>query len=831
MLTKIYTLLFCAILTAGVYGQTVKRELKITRIVNSIKIDAELDETDWSNAQIATHFIELRPTPFRQEDSANATKIYLLYKNDGIYIGGYCHERNKDSIAAELSGRDGFGNNDFVGVIFDTYYDRLNGFEYFITPLGEQWDAKMSSGGNEDFSWNAVWKSAAKLQKDGWSFEMFLPYSAIRFGKKQQQDWGFNVVRRRQKSGQQLFWQPIDPTVNGFLSQEGLLKNLENIKPPVRLQFSPYFSAYVNRDGLTKNNTTQLNGGMDVKYGINQAFTLDMTLIPDFGQVVTDNRILNLSPFEQKFSENRSFFTEGTELFNKGNLFYSRRIGNSFPIHYGDAYTSLGANENVVKNPGQSKLLNATKLSGRTQRGLGIGVLNALTNTQFATIADTVTQNRRKFETDPLTNYNVFVLDQTLKHNSSISFVNTNTWRSGPDYDANVSSALFNFNDKTNTWNVGGNISISNLFGKEGKDITGYAHGLYFGKTSGKFNFNVWQELSNDKYDKSDLGYFTNNNTMDQGIWMAYNWNKPKGWYNYFKLNWEVWYGRLVSPIDLLRRREMMYQNAGGNINFNAQIKNLWTFGATLDFGLPYNDFYEARSHGRVFQNKGRVGLSGWWSSNAAKKLSWGGNFFTGTGSVFQRTSINGGLYGKIRFNSKFSVDYTVNIENYNNQPGWAYTGYTNNSALLDTVIFSRRKLNIVENIFNVKYSFNNRMWLTLRARHYWSKVDPLQFYELDKYGILQTPSTPFTKNVNQNYNFLSIDMVYNWQFAPGSFFSIVWKDVSENFYNTFEKNYFHNLGRTIGRPGYNNNNELNSLSLKVIYFLDYLSLQKNKKG
>lgn len=813
---------------AGAYAQTAKKELRIKRIFASIKIDAELNEADWGNAHLATHFTELRPTPFRVEDSTNATQIYLLYKNDGIYVGGYCHESNQDSIATEFAGRDGFGNNDFIGVIFDTYNDKLNGFEYFITPLGEQWDAKMSSGGSEDFSWNAVWKSAAKLQKDGWSFEMFLPYSAIRFGKKQIQDWGVNIVRRRQKSGQQLFWQPIDPAVNGFLSQEGLLKDLENIKPPLRLQFSPYFSAYANRDGLTKKNTTLINGGMDVKYGINQAFTLDMTLIPDFGQVVTDNRILNLSPFEQKFSENRSFFTEGTELFNKGNLFYSRRIGIE-PNYTPEIKAPNG--DTVLNYTSQAKILNASKLSGRTQKGLGIGVLNALTQQEYATLQHNADGSTYKLENVPLTNYNVLVLDQTLKHNSSISFVNTNTWRSGGGYDANVSSALFNLNDKTNTWNVGGNINVSSLFGKEGKDITGYAHGFYFGKVSGNFNFNVWHELSNDKYDKSDLGYFTNNNTIDQGIWMAYNRNKPKGWYNYFKMNWEVWYSRLVSPIDILQRKEMMFQNAGGNINANAQTKKLWNVGGTIDIGLNYNDFYEARSAGRVFHNKGRIGLSGWWNSNQAKKLSWGGSFFTGTGGVFKRTNINGGLFGKIRFNSKFSVDYAVNLENYKNQPGWAYTGYTNNSLLLDTVIFSRRKLNIVENIFNVKYSFNNHMWLTLRARHYWSKVTPVQFYELDKYGILQTPTTPFTKNVNQNYNFLSVDMVYNWQFAPGSFFSVVWKDISENFYNTFEKNYFHNLGRTAGKPGYNNNNELNSLSLKVIYFLDYLSLQKHKKA
>lgn len=452
------------------FSQVPNRQLAAKRISSTIKIDGILDDAGWKDAPLANKFTELRPTPFKLESVDNATEVYLLYSNAGIYVGGYLHEKNKDSIAAELSGRDGFGNNDFVGVIFDTYHDKLNGFEYFVTPLGEQWDAKVSpntNGNSEDFSWNAVWESKAKLQADGWSFEMFIPYSAIRFGKKNVQDWGFNIVRKRQKSAQQLFWQSIDPNVNGFLTQEGLFTGLEGIKPPMRLQFSPYLSTYINSDGTAapgvKKNSATINGGMDVKYGLNQAFTLDMTLIPDFGQVQSDNRVLNLTPFEQRFNENRAFFTEGTELFGKGNLFYSRRIGVE-PIV--TTPINVSSNDIIEKYPSQAKILNATKISGRTQKGLGVGILNAITQRQYAIIRDTSTNITRSDQNMPLTNYNIFVLDQTLKNNSSVSLINTNVWRSGDDYDANVTSALFDFNDKKNKWNIGGNVSFSNLLGK-----------------------------------------------------------------------------------------------------------------------------------------------------------------------------------------------------------------------------------------------------------------------------------------------------------------------------------------------------------------------------
>lgn len=819
---KLKAVCLCVLLSTAGYGQTEKRNLPAKRINTTIKVDGILDDAAWKDAPVADKFTMLRPEPFKPENPDNATQIYFVYNNEGIYVGGYLHEKNKDSIAAELTGRDGFGNNDFVGVIFDTYKDKLNGFEYFVTPLGEQMDAKVSpntNGNSEDFSWNAVWQSASKLQNDGWSFEMFIPYAAIRFGKKKVQDWGLNIVRRRQKSGQQLFWQSIDPNVNGFLTQEGFYNGLEDIKPPLRLQFSPYFSTYLNHDGTAaagvKKSTTTINGGMDVKYGLNQAFTLDMTLIPDFGQVQSDNRVLNLSPFEVRFNENRAFFTEGVELFNKGNLFYSRRIG--IESRYKNRASAL-PNEEVEDDPAQAKIINATKVSGRTQKGLGIGVLNAVTQRQFASFKDKTNGSVRKQETMPLTNYNILVLDQTMKNNSSVSLVNTNVWRSGDVYDANVTSALFDLNDKKNTWNVGGNVSFSNILGRNGKNTTGYAHNIYFGKTSGRFNFNVWQELYNDKYDKSDLGYFTNNNTMDQGVWAGYNWTKPRGWYNQLRLNMNVWYSRLVSPIDLLRRKSMMYQNAGFNIGVNGQTKKLWWVGANLNGGPSSHDFYEPRTYGRVFKNKGRINLNVWWESNSAKKFSWGGNLYGGTGGVFNRKNTELGLFGKIRFSSKFSIDGATSINSSHNQSGFA--GKT--GPLFDTVIFARRHVNSVENVLNIKYNFTNRMGLTLRTRHYWSKVNPVQFYELDVYGDLKTPTTPFTQNVRQNYNYLSVDMVYTWQFAQGSFFSVVWKDIGEKFNRQFENNYFKNFSNTV------EGNQFNSLSVRVIYFLDYLNF-KNK--
>lgn len=307
---------------------------------------------------------------------------------------------------------------------------------------------------------------------------------------------------------------------------------------------------------------------------------------------------------------------------------------------------------------------------------------------------------------------------------------------------------------------------------------------------------------------------------MDQGAWAGYNWTKPNRLFNQMRLNGNFYYSRLVSPIDDLRRKEMMYQGAGINFNFNGQTKKLWWVGMNVNANLKRNDFYEPRSYGRVFRDKGRINFNIWWESNSAKKLSWGGNLSAATGGVFKRKDYSYSLYGMIRFNSKFSINNSVFISNNRDQSGWAANIGGNQS----TVIFSRRNVNSVENAMNIKYNFNNRMGLSLRARHYWSKVKPVQFYELDKFGDLKTPASPFTQHVDQNYNYLSVDMVFNWQFAQGSFFSIVWKDIGESFDRDAERQYFKNLGNTIDGP------QFNSLSLRVIYFLDYLTLKRKLK-
>ena len=794
------------LLFTSAFAQAPPKQLKAIRTTHSIKIDGELNDEGWKQAATITSLVEQRPHFNREENPKNKTELFLMYDDNAIYFGGILHEE-KDSISKELVGRDNIGVNDFVGITFDTYQDNINGLGFYVTPLGEQFDVKYSMG-SEDNSWSSVYQTATRITENGWEFEMRIPYSCIRFSKQKVQNWNFNVVRRRSKTGQQYTWNPVDPNIFGFVNQAGTWTGLENIKSPIRLSFSPYFSTYAEHNPEASGRKWQgsVNGGMDVKYGITKGFTLDMTLIPDFGQVQSDNQVLNLSPFEVRYNENRSFFNEGTELFNKGQFFYSRRVG-GVPIHYGDVYDQLNPGDVVVKNPLETKLINATKVSGRTAKNLGIGFFNAITKPQYATI-ETSGKEQYKIQTSPLINYNVIVLDQIMKYNSSLTLVNTSVWRSGKDYDANLTSFAFDIYDKNVDWNVWGHVANSRQIGIDaGKTTSGYKYQVNLGKFKGPFNFEVHQFVSDDKYNQGDLGYFTFNNYIQHGFWTGYKWLKPKSFYNRINLNLRGDYTMMLKP--------HKYQSAFITANVNGQLKNLWQAGIVTMISPEAHDFYEPRIAGMMVKLPSSWESGFWLYSNTAKKYSSRLDFVYRNAPKYNSRNFDIAFGNNYRFSDKLSIDLSSNMQFNNKELGFAFVADAGDSA-----VFGLRDRRTAENVFSVKYNFNNKMGLNFRLRHYWSKVEYDRFFNLKDDGSVEDMNN-VSRNPDNNVNFFNIDMIYTWQFAPGSFINIAWKNSAEFFDQTVSKKYYWNLSNTLNAP------QQNSLSIKVIYFLDYLSLKR----
>ncbi|MBC8051461.1 MAG: carbohydrate binding family 9 domain-containing protein [Sphingobacteriaceae bacterium] len=797
-------------------AQTVKK-LKAVRTDQVIKIDGNLDDEAWKSAESGTGFIEFRPTPGIKEKEGRTTEVRVLYDDAAVYVYARMNEVSRDSIARQVVPRDQIGNADFIGVVFDTYLDRINGNGFYVTAAGSQYDAKYSQTGNEDSNWNAVWFSEVKIDDKGWSAEMKIPYSALRFSSKDVQTWGINFIRRRQIFNQEAYWNSIDPKLSGFINQEGELTNIEKIKAPLRLSLSPYISSnssyypYTQQD--ISNFNSKLNGGMDIKYGISDAFTLDMTLVPDFGQVQSDNRVLNLSPFDVRFNEQRQFFTEGTEMFNKGDLFYSRRVG--IEPSFGFIKGGLGVNEKVLKKPNGSKLINATKVSGRSSKGLGIGVFNAVTNRMFASIADTVTGAARTEESQPLTNYSILVLDQSLKNNSSVTFLNTNVLRNGSSYDANVSAFLMRLNDKRNRYFIEAETKVSHRTANGTNAAqTGLNYEIEVGKQSGNFLWAYEQQLSDKHFNTSDLGFFTNNNFLDHELNLIYNIYKPGKWFNKFESWVEFNYSERLS--------KRAYQSFAIYPGIWVRFKNFWTLNINSDLQSKSNNFYEARSAGRLYQEPSNHGINANFDTNRSKKFQVGG--FAG---VQKKSLLNGwgwgwGTWQTYRINDKLAVSTEMSTEPRFDYVGWV-ENYKDEATNQQQVIFSRYDRQIVSAILNTTYTFSPRMGISFRARHYWSERENRQYYSLNNDGtLIDFPS--YTKNKNQNYNTFNIDMIYTWQFAPGSELAISYKDAAEVSGNDLRKTYDRNFASIISSP------QNNTLSVKMLYYIDYLDLKKRFK-
>jgi hypothetical protein len=796
------------------YAQS-KKSLYINRTDNAPKIDGVLDDSVWRTAHSATDFIQFRPTMGLSETDKNKSVVKMTYDDTAIYIGAYLYD-DPSLIMRQFNSRDNFGQSDFFGVIFNPNNDAQNDTEFFVFSSGAQADAFSTPSSGEDFSWNAVWDSAVKIVNNGWIVEIKIPYSALRFSNNGPQTWGLNFHRHFRRTQEQYTWNPVDVTKGNVGLYHGELHGLENISPPTRLSFYPFISGTETRFNGTQE--SNFSAGLDVKYGLSENFTLDATLIPDFSQTDVDDVTLNLGPFEQTFSEQRQFFTEGVDLFNKGNLFYSRRIGNKPSKHFNE--NDLGSNEIFVKNPHEVNMLNAIKLSGRTKKGLGIGLFNAITEKTEAEIKNTSTGKTRKVTTEPFSNYNVFVLDQQFNKNSSVSLVNTNVTRNGHFRDANVTAALVSLSNKANTYNVSGHVKMSNLNLENGTE-TGFNSNISIGKISGNYQFNIEHNLADKKYDINDFGISQQNNYNNFSVNASYRIFKPTTNLNTYDISTWVNYNQLYNP--------NTYTGNNFGMDYHARTKTLHDFGGHINFkaGKQY-DYFEPRTEGRYFVYENSFDTNAWISSNYNNTLAIDANI--GFNTLFENGRNYFDYWYKVtpivRVSDKFKISYTFEYSEEVKDRGYVDT-YSN-----DDILFGERDQKTMVNSFSGNYNFNTNNGLTLSLRNYWTTVDyENQLFTLEENGRLSDNNSYNVEqtlindtnysNPNINYDIWNFDLKYSWQFAPGSQLIALYRNQLFNHTDVSNDNYLNSLDTLFKEP------LKQTFSLKIVYYLDYNTLKK----
>lgn len=809
-------LLFLVFISLSTYGQ--KKTLQAKSTVENIVIDGKINEAAWKTAPIATDFIMYEPDNGKPISENKKTAVKILYDNNAVYISAVLYDDEPNKISRELTNRDVFGVSDHFSVSINGNNDGQQDFRFYVSAAGVQMDC-LATEDFEDFNWDAIWDSEVTLTDFGWVVEMKIPYAALRFSKASKQTWGLNFKRviKRDAQDQSYTWNFVDTKIATIITQEGILEGIENINTPTRLFFIPYTSAYYQQNDYGSDKI--LKAGLDIKYGINDAFTLDAILVPDFGQTKFDNAILNLEPFEQQFDENRAFFTEATDLFSKGGLFYSRRIGGSPIIDSYKFQDQLPANEEITNFPSTVDLINAVKVSGRTEKGLGIGFLNAVTEKTDATVLDTTTNETRKEVIQPLTNYNVLVFDQRFNQNSSVSFVNTNTTRNGEFRDANVSALLFDLNTKANTYKLSGDFKYSSVTDDDIKYIPiydlvnydlvnydGFKTALNFAKTSGKYRYLFSGKYLSENYDINDLGIIFVNNYHAAYAEMSYRIINPTKAFNSFKATQNI---NLEIQNTTEKTQEGWYQA----IITATTLKNHYLEGLFQVNPIDRYNFYEPRVYGRyVYIPKSIIGYAQFYS-NDNRPFHYEVEV---TAEKFDEEDRNtyklfGGI--KYRFNDKFSLSYNFQYTRKVNDRGWV--GFDN-----DDIIFGERNREIVDHYFTGKYSITNKMTFNLIARYYWSYADNHEFFFLQDDGHL-TPNPSYSENKNRNFNSWNLDFSYSWWFAPGSEISILYRNYSQESTNLVETNVGSNLTNLF------NTNQTNILSVSIRYYIDYNSLKR----
>ena len=588
--TIVLCLLFIVLVTS-VYSKTqdstvVKRTYQTAQAKTAPVIDGLLNDECWNSVEWSSGFIQREPKENKPPSQETAFKI--LYDNDNLYVSVRAFDTEPDKISQIMSRRDNF-SGDMVFVEFDSYFDKQTSFLFAASASGAKSDAAITqNGNNEDDSWNPVWYLKTSVDDKGWCAEMKIPLSQLRFGKKDELVWGLEVSRQIYRIQERSLWQFIPKGSPGYVHLFGELHGINNIEPKRQVEIMPYTVGRHERlekiegDPFNTGKLSKLSAGLDGKIGLTNDFTLDFTVNPDFGQVEADPSEVNLTAFESYFSERRPFFVEGSNIFQfsptqtivihnmfADNLFYSRRIG-----RYPHNYPSVDENQ-YVKMPESTTILGAMKISGKTKKGLSVGILESVTSREDALIDSS--GSRRREAVEPLTNYFVGRVQQDFNKGTTtiggmFTSVNRNIKTPVLDYlpSASYTAGLdFQHNWKERTWYVAGNAEYSNIKGKPlalinmqtssaryyqrpdsrylSVDSTltslpGYGSTWKFGRSSQKkIQFETSITLRSPGLEFNDIGYMRYSDVIHHGSWVAYYIRNPFWIFNNFHLNTNYW--------------------------------------------------------------------------------------------------------------------------------------------------------------------------------------------------------------------------------------------------------------------------------------------------
>jgi len=811
--------LFFVLIFSFTFSQD-RKILNINRFDSPPKIDGILNDANWKTLIPATKFERWMPNNGSSEKDGYEHFVYIGYDDNAIYVAGKFN--NPNPIPVEFSQRDDIWeiNAETFFISINSYDDNINEQSFQVTSAGTLGDSYTSGEmSDEDWDFDTVFESKVSIGNKSWSMEMRIPYSALRFPSKKIQKWGINFGRKIAESGEVYTWNFVDQKNANYGESMGITSEIKDISPPIRLFFYPYAQSSID----FKKGSSPLNGysaGMDLKYGINNSFTLDATLIPDFGQVTFDDKELNLSPFEQQFDENRAFFTEGSSLFKKadrisfrgGSFFYSRRIGDEISF---DEEDILNANEKILSYDRKADLLNSIKLTGTTSSGLSIGFINSITDNAYASIENSLTGKIRKEKIAPATNFNVLSLNQqVLNEYSTISFLNANVYRIGEGFDnSNNSAFVFNLFDDKRKFNIKGNVNQSNspVF----SETKGFRGALAFDKLTGSLRYGFGWRGVDANYYQNDLGYYNNRN--DQSIYakVSYMTFNPTDLYEKLQAYLYVFESSRFYP--------KIKKSSGWRLGGEIISPKLEEIKLVIDYDSKNKNFEEPRSKNSFINEPAKYEFQLQYKSDTRKKIQYslGMEHSYAVEELFDEKKndieINSGI--GFRLSNNFNLDYEIKNEINYDDVGYVYKENEN-------IYFGKRDVKALENNLILNYNFDSYKSLNLRFRQFWSsaKYDDSFFLLNSKGERVVSDKSIIDNDPNTNFNLWNLDLSYNWEFLPGSKLTLLYRNNIFNENNLSGISYYSSTKELFQKP------IDHQVSIRINYFLDYNLIKRKKK-
>lgn len=825
------------------YAKTASDSIKTktynpVRAVTAPKIDGKIDNDEWADAKWEGNFTEFKPDNASAPDQE--TEFAVQYDNNFLYIAIKAFDKEPEKISRKLSRRDNV-DGDIVGVYIDSYHDKNNSFFFYLSAGGVQSDGIFN--GNEDYTWDAVWESHTSYDNKGWYAEMKIPLSQLRFAKEDIQKWGFEVSRILYRKQEVDLWQPIKRDVPSLVAVMGTLEGLEGIKPKKQIEIMPYIVAqhetYEKEDGnpFRPGVGNSMNAGVDGKIGITNNMILDFTINPDFGQVESDPSEVNLTAYETYFSEKRPFFIEGRSITSMGvkpgnnmsdaeNLFYSRRIGRA-PRANLDDYTYA-----YSKVPTATRILGAFKLTGKTKDGLSLGVVESVTNQEFAQISDNGDISKVKVE--PYTNFLVGRIRKEYNKGGSyigamatavnrsldepqLLYLNKSAYTGGVDFSHSWKDRKYYFNARLMTSYVGGDtLAMQRMqnsparyyqrsdakyvkYDPKRTSLTGYDGMVQFGKQgNGNWMYTFFVNFISPGFETNDAGYLRKADEIFQVYWLGYR-------------NYKKWWVVKQTSVNLNQYSFFDFglrnNSYGGNINTSVTFDNLWNSGFSIN--RDSREFSNTILRGGPSMiTPGNTSYGLWINTNSSKKLSASLQFYKSFGEL------NSNRYSEINFSLdwnpinalsiSFSPSYSimrsdlqyVTTQSYNNANDYVFGEISQKTLILPVRINFGITPTMTLQYYGQpfisagKYSRFKRITNPI-AKNYTDRFEVFDSHQLqlqdDTYSVDRNTDGiadyTFDKPDYNAYFFLS-NLVYRWEYKPGSTVFLVWSQGRNNYTN-----------------------------------------------